>query len=626
MSSGSQQSATAADPFTTALPIYSDQALAHDDNALRLASTSDLELEASGKPISLREFSRGKELSDLPCLVKVADGHRSLCEMYSFGQEQMFVVLEKKSMLVVTCKDQVDGSSYAIPLSTTAFDLIPYWMDAEGIRPNSFAKITANELLQSKALPPVIAVSGEFECSEHSKKTVPVGTLLFLKEEKKQVKDQQRGVLHAKSESGEMVQITPDCKGCFSILADDVRLSLQQALSHLTPPFTMRTISDCDTLYVNVITVERVQEEEVVVGMMKATEGTTIDNVASFSRTAEVPVNLNLTVVSMVPKEQKTLEHIYDYAHTGYYGVMRRPTMDISNPPRTVATIPNPSYLEFTEGQVQAKLSADTTSSGQPAIRQRPTPMARKLPTILPQASARSVVKEEHIYDCIPAKAMDTVEVGDNFSTTSKVKEPTSSGEAPTCKGETHASEDEVLTSKDEPLTSKVEAVASIDESRTSEDETSISMSKAKTPKSKEEVQNSIDEISSSLTDKADTRRHEAPTYNKEVPTRDVHVPTFIGEDPASRHQDAQKDTEANIAFLKTMQRGDVLQLLDAMNLSVYKDAFEQEQIDGDIMACLNEEMLSELGVSRSLHRLRLLKIITGRTSAKAAMQETHHI
>ena len=82
----------------------------------------------------------------------------------------MFVILEKKSMRVTTCQDHKGGSSYAVPLNTTAFHLVPFCLDDEGIRPQSFGKITANELLQSKVFPPVIAVSEEFEVNEHHSK------------------------------------------------------------------------------------------------------------------------------------------------------------------------------------------------------------------------------------------------------------------------------------------------------------------------------------------------------------------------------------------------------------------------------------------------------------------------
>ena len=618
--------ASANDP-AIALPINAKQVLPRD-TALRLAKSSDLELVPSGASMSLREFSKGKGPDDLPCLVKVADGHRSLCEFYSFGQEQMFVVLEKKSMRVVTCRDQVDGSSYAVPLNTTAFELIPYWTDADRIRPNSFGKITANELLQSKALPPVIVVVGEFEISERrSKKIVPVGTLLFLEKTKKGTKDRQ-GMLHAKSESGETVQITSDCHGRFSILSNDVRVSLQYAVNHLKLPFTMRTISDCDTLYVNVVTVESVQDEEVLVGMMKATAGTTIDNVASFSRMAEVPVNLNLTVLSMVPKEKekKTLENIYDYAHTGYYGVMRRPTIHIVSHATAVAMPPNPPHKDVSEGHIRTKLGTDMTSLGQPAMTHQPTPVAEQLPSTLPSqpASAASYIRE-HVYATVHPNVTATVESGCNFPTASKDKEEAAinDGES-TCKGEAH-------TSMDEPLACKVELL----ETRTStlEEETRTVTSEVEAPNTTGELQKSKDEANSTLTETAGSPRQEAPISASKVDSESKEsaheeasslpvscknpVPTF-------RHKDVQNDSKANIAYLKKMQREDILHLLDAMNLSAYKEAFEQEQIDGETMTCLSADMLIELGVSKSLHRLRLMRIVSGQTSARSLL-DAHH-
>ena len=333
---------------TSATANAYNQKWRQDGSALRL-SASDSEFLATGKPMLLKEFSKGKSVRDLPCLVKVVGGHRSLCERYSFGREQMFMILKKKSMPVVACKDHKGGSSCAVPLNTTFFHLVPYCMDTEGIRPRNLGKITASELLQSKALPPVIAVSKEFEASEHhSKKRVPVGTLLFPKDKIQQLKDQQQWVLHAMSQSGEMVQITPDCNGYFSILARNVRLSLRQALDHLKPPFTMQTISDCDKLYVNVVTVEKVHKEDVFIGMMKATEGTSIDDVSTFSCMAEVPVSLNLKVVTMVPKQQELLDKIYDFARSEYDRVTHSPSRGIWQAcADTVLMTSNPAYIDI---------------------------------------------------------------------------------------------------------------------------------------------------------------------------------------------------------------------------------------------------------------------------------------
>ena len=72
-----------------------------------------------------------------------------------------------------------------------------------------------------------------------------------------------------------------------------------------------------------------------------------------------------------------------------------------------------------------------------------------------------------------------------------------------------------------------------------------------------------------------------------------------------------------NIAFLKTLSKSEVQQLLLAMNLAKYRDVFLDEQIDGEILSSLGESELRELGVSTGVHRIRFLKLIEGRHSAE---------
>ena len=67
-----------------------------------------------------------------------------------------------------------------------------------------------------------------------------------------------------------------------------------------------------------------------------------------------------------------------------------------------------------------------------------------------------------------------------------------------------------------------------------------------------------------------------------------------------------------NIAKLRSLSIQDVQNLLEAMALSRYKKNFKQEQIDGAILLGLDEGMLRELGVGKSFHRMKLLKVIGG--------------
>ena len=58
--------------------------------------------------------------------------------------------------------------------------------------------------------------------------------------------------------------------------------------------------------------------------------------------------------------------------------------------------------------------------------------------------------------------------------------------------------------------------------------------------------------------------------------------------------------------------------MLEAMKIGQYKDTFLAEQISGEILAECDEEVLQhELGMSSKIHRIRLMKVITGQHSAK---------
>ena len=93
---------------------------------------------------------------------------------------------------------------------------------------------------------------------------------------------------------------------------------------------------------------------------------------------------------------------------------------------------------------------------------------------------------------------------------------------------------------------------------------------------------------------------------------------------------------EENIAYLKAMSKAQVsiflcvcvcefnvhsvqvIQLLDALHLGQYRKRFEDEVIAGDILADCDEAVLeSELGINMKIHRLKLMKIIEGVTSAQ---------
>ena len=62
--------------------------------------------------------------------------------------------------------------------------------------------------------------------------------------------------------------------------------------------------------------------------------------------------------------------------------------------------------------------------------------------------------------------------------------------------------------------------------------------------------------------------------------------------------------------------------LLDAMELSQYKDAFMKESVSGELLLECDSDLLRvELGVATRLHRMRLMKVIEGKHSAAALIE-----
>ena len=74
---------------------------------------------------------------------------------------------------------------------------------------------------------------------------------------------------------------------------------------------------------------------------------------------------------------------------------------------------------------------------------------------------------------------------------------------------------------------------------------------------------------------------------------------------------------EENIAYLQTFSLDKLLRLLENMNLGQYKENFEDQQIDGEMIIHLERADLVDLGVNKNIHQTRLLKLIDGSMSAR---------
>ena len=69
---------------------------------------------------------------------------------------------------------------------------------------------------------------------------------------------------------------------------------------------------------------------------------------------------------------------------------------------------------------------------------------------------------------------------------------------------------------------------------------------------------------------------------------------------------------QANISRLRSLSKTQVSKLLTSLGMEEHVDQFKREDIDGDLLADMNDACLEDVGIKKSLHRLKLKKIISG--------------
>ena len=199
-----------------------------------------------GKRMTLKEFSSCKNVK-LPCLLKVCSGYNSLCERYSFGIDQLFVVIETKTIDVVKmseARSKGNTEVHEIPLQTDIFTVVPTLDSEWKSDPLRGGQIELHQLLECMSLPKIVQVVFEFTANMGRK--IPAGTLLFPQEVKKKKKELEKRVLVAKMEDGFSVNVTADCTAKFDIgNTAPFRLSLNVSVfpssalsSHIRMTFT----------------------------------------------------------------------------------------------------------------------------------------------------------------------------------------------------------------------------------------------------------------------------------------------------------------------------------------------------------------------------------------------------
>ena len=77
--------------------------------------------------------------------------------------------------------------------------------------------------------------------------------------------------------------------------------------------------------------------------------------------------------------------------------------------------------------------------------------------------------------------------------------------------------------------------------------------------------------------------------------------------------------------FIFSTKSLQILSLLEAMDLVQYREVFHREHITGEILVeCTEEVLQNELEITSKIHRIRLMKIISGQHSASNFLKTWH--
>ena len=499
-----------------------------------------LQFKEIGKKMTLKEFCFQNK-SELPCLVKVTHGYRSLSERYSLGTDQLFVVIEMKEIDTVRVKSaQGDETQYDVPLHSDAFTVLPsadpQYSTEKIIRPL--------QLLECEILPKVIQAASNITTVKGRK--IQSSTLLFPQEVKKKAKKLEKRLLVAKLEDGSVVEINSDCGGGFFVgrsAADN--LSLSTAAKCIKLPFecTLKPVED--DIFCDRVTIENVHKELFLFGVMKVSDGSIQDDVNSFQQLSEVPGNLEISVVVMVPKDEEVLEDIYESAQS-YYSVNAM-SKGSKKKPSTITSVKESTQIQSPDHQLIG-------------------PYVSLMPT--------TQTLESQQYTEIMTSAVQTSLVSESKKTVQSRPLP----RIPLATGSG------VPMERTEPFPQWYD-----------------SADKIVSPRHK------------GLTTVGGMNDNGNPFTTATKQPNEMELYSTLPNSP---------DTATNISNLKLLDPMGILNLLDAMNLSSYKENFRKELIDGDILSEFTEEMFTELGVKSSIHRLRLMHVVKGRKDVSSLLNK----
>ena len=604
--------------------------------------------------MSLREFC-SKDVP-LPCVIKFNEGYTSLCEADSIGTDDMMIVSEKKMADVVTVRNPSapEPNTHIIPLHTNLFQVIPprhYGSDEGSIDSECCGSY---RVVPEKRIPLVVRSKGILSLVDG--KTIPDNSLLFpqgVVPKQSTLKDISLPVIQAKTEDGTLIETSVDCfRESVEPVPEGTQFPLSTIVTNLKLPLVCALEAADEEIFCCNVVVESVEEEHVLCGVMKATDGPIEDELRNCQWQVEVPVNRDLTIVIMETEQQTLVK-----ADTEVSNFDSKETTP-HRPPTNVVVQETLDEIDTHVNMEHSCHSRETVDSEPPipsteAVTQETLAVINSHSDVVTDTYTETIQPRSSVAGLCTEEALSKTDTNVYVSKDSMSSQPN----RPTKQNFTQEmseiytnvfNENVRMNSDDsDAYVSGPENAAKFHEemliSMTSNPAYVLQRHHGDGMESNWGRQNSMHKmrplpslppasstksLQNQMSDDDDPGYLNCETRTRNKPKRWLshkETPQYPSKHSqkynrkrvsASFTEHVLGNVDSNIEYLKTLTSNDIVHLLEAMNLGRYADSFRAEHIDGVLMSQLDEAMLTELNVTSRLHRLRILNVVKGTESA----------
>ena len=604
--------------------------------------------------MSLREFC-SKDVP-LPCVIKFNEGYTSLCEADSIGTEDMMIVSEKKMTEVVTVRNPSapEPNTHIIPLHTNLFQVIPprHQCSDEGSIDSECCD--AYRVVPEERFPLVVRSKGILTLVNG--KTIPDKSLLFpqgVVHKQSKLKDISLPVIQAKTEGGALIETPMDCfRESVEPVPKGTQFPLSTIVTNLKLPLVCALEAADEEIFCCNVVLESVEEEHVLCGVMKATDGPIEDELRNGQWQVEVPVNRDLNIVIMETEQQTLIKDETDVSDFN-----SKETTPHSPPTNAVV---QEALDEIDTHVIEFEHGCHSRETVEPLIPSTEAVTQETLAVINPHSDVNADIYEDTIQPHSPVAGLCTQEALAKTDTGVHVSEDSTSSKPNTPTKHTFTQEvlpnlyTDVFEETVQINSDSSDAYISGPENAT-EFHQEMMISMISNPayvlqrhhgdgmESNHGRQNSLlrtrplpslppasstKSLQNQMSDDDEPGYLNCETHTRNKPKRWLsHKET--SRSPSKHNQKYHRkrvsasfteqvvgNVDSNIEYLKTLTSNDIVHLLEAMNLGKYAESFRAEHIDGVLMSQLDEPMLTELNVTSRLHRLRILNVVRGAESA----------